>query len=116
MSNDRDMIKQEVVLVLGMHRSGTSFVSRFISTLGYNLGDHVMLPSFDNPYGFYENQRVVSFNDKVLKKCRSRWDLPVLSKTDLHIPQVSNFFLEEFEALFESEYIGNEKIVIKDPR
>lgn len=42
------------ILVMGMHRSGTSMVSRILNLMGcyYSSKDQVILPAEDNPKGF----------------------------------------------------------------
>ena len=44
------------LLVLGMHRSGTSALTRVLNLLGVALGDDLMPPGPDNPLGFWEHQ------------------------------------------------------------
>jgi len=58
----------EVVCVLGMHRSGTSVAARLLNILGVYLGpeDHLMSPGIDNPKGFWEHQLLTSLNEEIL--------------------------------------------------
>ena len=46
----------KLFVVVGMHRSGTSIVSRLLNLLGAHLGpeDDLMPPKPDNPTGFWE--------------------------------------------------------------
>ena len=48
----------KAVIVLGMHRSGTSALARVVNLLGVSLGrtDDMMQPNEINPKGFWENQ------------------------------------------------------------
>ena len=58
-----------VVLVLGMHRSGTSLVIRLLNLLGVSLGseEHLLPPvDGDNPTGFWEHREVAMINDTIL--------------------------------------------------
>ncbi|HEY5988974.1 MAG TPA: sulfotransferase [Streptosporangiaceae bacterium] len=55
------------VLVLGMHRSGTSVVTRVIALLGLPLcreEDRYAAP--DNPTGHWESTSLIAFNDRLL--------------------------------------------------
>jgi hypothetical protein len=62
------------VIVLGMHRSGTSMLSGLlVEGFKYDMGDDIMKPSFDNEKGFYENNDVVTQNDEFLLKQRASW-------------------------------------------
>lgn len=65
-----------IVLVLGMHRSGTSVVARGLQCLGVNLGDRLMVPQPDNPTGFFEDQDLVDIDDGVLQQLGATWDDP----------------------------------------
>jgi hypothetical protein len=57
-----------VVCVIGMHRSGTSVVTRMLNLLGVSLGpeEELLEPAARNPVGFWENERVVALNDELL--------------------------------------------------
>ena len=48
------------LLVLGMHRSGTSALTRVLNLLGVELGDRLMPAGDDNPLGFWEHADVVA--------------------------------------------------------
>jgi hypothetical protein len=60
--------RRRFVCVTGMHRSGTSVVSRALNLLGVDLGDErdFLRPAPDNPTGFWEHRAIVELNDEVL--------------------------------------------------
>lgn len=64
------------VFVLGMHRSGTSAVSRLINMMGASLGPAHLIgePAFDNEKGFWERTDVSKLNDQLLQLCDCTWD------------------------------------------
>jgi len=65
------------VLVLGMHRSGTSVLARCTSLLGLSFGTGpLMEPQPDNPEGFWENERLTEFNDALLETMGGDWRKP----------------------------------------
>ena len=67
------------VLVLGMHRSGTSAVTRVVNLLGVPLcdpADFVTSDQDDNPSGFWESRRLVAVNDQVLAHFGGTWAEP----------------------------------------
>ena len=65
---------RRVVVVLGMHRSGTSALTGGLKTLGVQLGDNVSYePAFDNLKGFWEDQDVLKINEDILKVCGLAW-------------------------------------------
>jgi len=67
--------KQTIICVLGMHRSGTSVVSKMLSLLGAYLGPghRTMLPTSDNPKGFWEHTGFVDINDEILTRFGGDW-------------------------------------------
>jgi len=67
-------MKREVIVVLGMHRSGTSAVTRGLAVLGVELGDNLMRPNADNPRGYWENKDIVSLNILVLETLGIKWN------------------------------------------
>lgn len=55
------------VLVLGMHRSGTSVVARGLKALGVYLGDDLLDdPVPDNPKGYWEHREILALNERVM--------------------------------------------------
>ena len=110
------MSKKQAVFVLGMHRSGTSTVSNFITSLGYDLGHHPMAPREDNPKGFWENAEITRVNDEILALHGLRWDsltliqdLPI--ESICHDKQIRSKVLQVLEEEFDTDNIS-----IKDPR
>ncbi|MBI2963537.1 MAG: hypothetical protein HYY35_07265 [Deltaproteobacteria bacterium] len=67
------------VVVLGMHRSGTSAVTRAVNLLGAALGDvrDRMPPREDNPSGFWESASLTALNDELLEALDAQWSAPV---------------------------------------
>lgn len=60
------MDRSRVVVVLGMHRSGTSVVARGLEVLGIRLGDNLYPPAADNPKGFWEDRDFLGINEELL--------------------------------------------------
>lgn len=58
--------KQTCIVVIGMHRSGTSLITKGIELLGVNLGDNLLQGRSDNPKGYWEDERIIALNDKIL--------------------------------------------------
>jgi GT2 family glycosyltransferase/glycosyltransferase involved in cell wall biosynthesis len=69
-------IKQnkDAVLVVGMHRSGTSVLTRGLKAIGVQLGDHLASSAEDNLRGFWEDKDVLAVNEKILRAVGRRWD------------------------------------------
>src|SRR3954469_12288526 len=43
------------VVITGMHRSGTSLVASYLSSLGVGLGDRLLAADARNPHGYFED-------------------------------------------------------------
>ena len=63
------------IFVLGMHRSGTSVVTRLINLMGAHLGPEDLSTgaSPENPKGFWERRDVRDENDAVLWSSGADW-------------------------------------------
>jgi hypothetical protein len=66
------------ICIAGMHRSGTSMITRLLNLCGLYLGpeDEVSASAYDNEAGFWENSRFVKLNEAVLAQLGGGWDLP----------------------------------------
>lgn len=65
------------VLVLGMHRSGTSALTRVLNLLGVALGERLMQAADgNNETGFWEHQGVVDAHEALLAAFGMRWHDP----------------------------------------
>lgn len=70
--------KRVGVVVLGMHRSGTSAAARLINLLGFSLGpeDNLMLGQENNPTGYWESTPLAVVNDEILAVLGGAWSAP----------------------------------------
>jgi hypothetical protein len=108
----------KAICILGMHRSGTSTVSRAINLLGGYLGeeDDLYGPAPDNPEGYWERKEFVDFNDRLLGKLKRTWD------TTLPLPD--GWFLaegirpdrEELTRMIKNGFSAHSLWAWKDPR
>lgn len=110
---------KKIVVVLGMHRSGTSLVTRGMVVLGFNPGRNLMQPDDDNIKGYWEDVDIYSLNQKIFKALSFRW----FDLDDLRFDRFSNLlpyyginFFDEAVELIEKRFLLSDNIVIKDPR
>jgi hypothetical protein len=104
------------ILVLGMHRSGTSALTWLLGRLGAALPSDAIAPSGDNARGYWESQALVKADDQLLRVVRSSWfdprplDFSRLSEDGLRSRK--NRIREAIESAW-----GNAPLLaIKDPR
>jgi len=65
------------IVVLGMHRSGTSALTRILNLLGADVGpEDDLLTEYDNPSGHWESKALVACNDRILAAFGRSWDFP----------------------------------------
>ena len=69
-------MKTTAVGILGMHRSGTSLVTRVVNILGAYIGEEeeLFLVKPDNPMGNCEHYAINSIHDRILMEMGRRWD------------------------------------------
>ena len=73
-TNSPPMAQRTIVIVLGMHRSGTSVLTRGLATLGIELGTRMLPAAEENPRGFWENRAVFETNEAILGELGTSWD------------------------------------------
>jgi len=67
---------KRAIVMLGMHRSGTSALARILNLLGVELGNDLMPVQADNKKGFWEHVGIVDVHDRLLNKLGVSWDDP----------------------------------------
>lgn len=106
----------KILFISGMHRSGTSALSGLLNQMNFNIGHSVMDAKFDNPKGFFENERISAFNERLLIHLNASWDFPFwMSKNWIQTAHLDKFFQEAAD-LFETEFDTSQPLLIKDPR
>ena len=71
--------ENDVICIIGMHRSGTSLVTRLLNLCGLDLGpsDQLMSGNETNPGGHFENLNFTyKINDSLLQHFEGAWDHP----------------------------------------
>ena len=64
------------LLIVGMHRSGTSALSRILELGGANIGDRLVGGSAGNAAGHFEDAFAVEVHERLLSAFGTRWDEP----------------------------------------
>jgi hypothetical protein len=108
--------KRNVVFVLGMHRSGTSAVSRLLSLLGCDLPKTLMPNSPDNARGYWESLPITHLNDAILASGGSHWDDWLPFNAHWYSSPVYSSFVERGRGVLREEFGESPLFVLKDPR
>lgn len=105
-----------LIIVLGMHRSGTSATAGFFSFLDFFPGFYLLSSNEFNPRGYFESEQTVLVNDHLLRHFGlSNWDdaCPLSFDTEsLSMSKLKDSAIN----IFRSEYKKQEKKLLKDPR
>ena len=105
-----------IVIVVGMHRSGTSAVAGILHLNGIAMGSEKTFkpkPMPQNPRGFYENYDFRKLNDRILKLAGYR-----VKSFDTLIPQAhtNDRMMTKMGNLIDKQLSGNNHWGWKDPR
>lgn len=108
--------ERRAVFVLGMHRSGTSAVTRVLNLLGVDLGQGLMAASPDNERGYWEHLAIVQEHHQLLEALGSSWDdLRALPADWLKNPATVSA-AHRLRAVVEREFGAAPLWGLKDPR
>jgi hypothetical protein len=113
------MTRSVPIAITGMHRSGTSMVTRALHDSGLHLvgtgAEDLIDAAEDNPEGFWENKAIVACNDDLLEATGGAWDnppqLPPVAVDDPRAAHVAEASTAALAALREHDRWG-----FKDPR
>ncbi|NQY42730.1 MAG: hypothetical protein HRT87_05230 [Legionellales bacterium] len=95
--------QKDIIVCIGMHRGGTSALTRGLEVLDIHLGENLMPGVLgENDKGFYEDLDIYELNRNVLKQLGSNWnDLKVLPNEQL--------ISKKFDALKKSKAVNSKK-------
>ena len=104
------------VCIAGMHRSGTSMVTKLLHQAGLYLGplEDLHPPGPANPEGFWEHRRFVRLNQQILGQLGAGWDYPPPLPVDWSLDRLAPLRAEA-ETLLE-HFTDREPWGWKDPR
>lgn len=106
----------KLIVVLGMHRSGTSAITRGLQVMGAHVGDRLLPPEPGNPKGFWEDIDITSMNVEMLHAIKSDWHhLAPIRGFDVELLHKNGYYLRAVDLL--RQKIGNAPVyAFKDPR
>lgn len=110
------VIQKRVIVVLGMHRSGTSAITRALVAVGAALGDNLLPAGRDNPKGFWEDKDFLALNNRLLSMLGAAYDS--LSLLPQGFEQRTDVMSLKLEAalMLRDKLSGNDVFALKDPR
>lgn len=111
------MKDNNALIILGMHRSGTSLLTGLLSQVGVKMGRRLYAPQKGvNDKGFWEHEDIVDAHDELLLHLGSQWDdlLPLGNewwKADVVRP-----FADRLMSLVRRDFSNTYVWALKDPR
>ncbi|MQY48143.1 hypothetical protein GAO09_19060 [Rhizobiales bacterium RZME27] len=110
-------IRSQLVVVLGMHRSGTSVITRGLEVAGVHLGQALMPEAEgNNAKGFWEDLEFVALNEEMLQRIGREW----YSLAPVQRPEVDYLcdrgYLTRALKLIRSRLAHHRSFAFKDPR
>lgn len=110
------MPSSRAIIVLGMHRSGTSVLTRGLQSLGVYLGDNFLDSQPDNPTGYWENKGIVDLNERLLGVLGMHWEtISLIDPAAWHKPEVQAL-CDDAAAYLKSQFLQHTLWGFKDPR
>jgi hypothetical protein len=104
------------ILIAGMHRSGTSALSRVLNLVGCTHPQNLLAANYANASGYWESERLSLFNDDILKAIGSSWDDWANYETDWIDSPMMGTFARQATKLYSEEFGDADLTVFKDPR
>lgn len=99
------------VIIVGMHRSGTSLVGSIVAALGIDMGETAQADLY-NTGGYFEDLRLLHLNEALLSELGGAWNAPPSSEEiEAYRPKIQNAYAE-----YIASRAGDRQWGVKDPR
>ena len=108
--------KKTAILVAGMHRSGTSALTRVLNIVGCDLPGVLVTPKGNNERGFWESRAIFELNQEIFASAGSTWDDWRPFEHEWYASPVAEEFRERAQELLQGEFGSSRLFVLKDPR
>lgn len=116
MTDSSSTTRRQAIVILGMHRSGTSALAGLMMKLG---GDGPATPlgaNADNPRGHFESRALYLLQDALLASAGTSWDdYRPLARGWMTSPKADEF-RHRLQTLLETEFGTSGFFIVKDPR
>ncbi|MEA3390672.1 MAG: hypothetical protein U9R64_15535 [Pseudomonadota bacterium] len=107
---------RKAVVILGMHRSGTSALSNILVELGVDAPANLMSADENNPKGYFESMPLYLLHDELLSNAGTSWDdYRPIPEGWARSPK-ANEFQDRLKEVVKSEYGRSGFFLMKDPR
>ncbi|MHB8528251.1 MAG: sulfotransferase family protein [Caulobacteraceae bacterium] len=108
--------ERRCILVVGMHRSGTSAVTATLHAMGAAVSGDLIGGGADNPDGFWESAAVVRIHERFLAAIGSTWDEPRPVPPSAYAGEAARVCQAELAAVVARDFAAAPLFAMKDPR
>lgn len=110
-------MRPTLTLIHGVHRSGTSLLTKGLRAVGAQAGEFAETRDPDNPDGYSEHPAIRLFNDRLLTQLGASWDNWGFraSLVDWNAADLGPW-RDEAAAILTAAFVGPGPFVLKDPR
>jgi hypothetical protein len=105
-----------LLVVLGMHRCGTSSLTGTLSLLGFSAGNQLMPPNEFNAHGYFEDIALNNELDQFLAALNRSWRDERAYPSDWVSSDAAVTSTQKLKDLFKTDFDFNQPTVIKNPR
>jgi hypothetical protein len=108
--------RQKAVLVLGMHRSGTSAFTRVLNLLGLDLPTGLIPGTVENRQGYWESIELMELHDQALASCDSWWGDWRRIPQEWFASAECRMFGDRLMSIVRRDFANADIFIVKDPR
>ncbi|WP_419701327.1 sulfotransferase [Mucilaginibacter sp. NFX135] len=105
-------MQKRTLIIAGMHRSGTSLISNWLTKCGLQLGEQMVGPGWGNEDGHFEDVEFLKIHEEVL----TNNNLPSSGLTDVQIDHFSIYEKEKLKSIIKIKQQLYDQWGWKDPR
>ena len=110
--------KSTAICILGMHRSGTSSITRALNLSGVYLGEteKFRITGEDNPKGHWEYPEILDVQQRLLRRLDRQWDTLKPLPAGWHQSEAARPFKEELAGIVATAFADRPVWAWKDPQ
>ncbi|RLS76185.1 MAG: glycosyltransferase [Planctomycetota bacterium] len=109
-------MSRHAILVLGMHRSGTSALTGMLGAMGAALPGDPMPATADNPTGYWESRGIARLNNRLLESAGTRWNDDAAIPAKWFADPARERDRDEARRLLDDAFAAETLFALKDPR
>jgi len=104
------------LIIVGMHRSGTSALTGLLQLAGIDLGKNLIPAGEDNPKGFFEHNDIWQIHHRLLRELGSDWDDTRSLPSGWDHTDLARQAQDEIRSVVTRDFGGSRLWAVKDPR